>query len=496
MRCRMVLAAFLFLSGCRVGPHYHPPITEVPEKWKAKQAEHQEEEVQREVHPWWEVFHDSVLDQLEREAIEQSPTLYRALETLIMAQAEALAARSYLYPHLSFEPYASQVQSLTQIFLPPNFPNANQIQQLFRTRVTTLRLPLVMDWDVDLWGRLRSRYDSAVHTAESKAAAFQAAMLSLTSEIAAHYFRMRTFDTELEQIEKLITINERSLKLNESRYKSGLSPLLDVSQARGVLAHAQSDFESTVRLRNLEENQLATLVGRFASEFSLPRSPLESPPPHLPANLPSVVLLQRPDIAELERMRAATHDEIRVAYATFFPQLSLTSAVGFSSPELSKLLTWPARLFSMAASVWQPIFEGGLLSANLRTAIAQFRQADAEYCEKVLSVLQEVEDALQSIEQQDKESIYLKEAVESANLSLKLSQQLFNNGLTTYIQVAVVAQNALQENIALSRNLGARYVSTVQLIQALGGNWDRYADGIVEMDGFDGFAGESTCLGN
>lgn len=477
---KIALGLLLLLSGCRVGPLYQPPVTEVPESWKATQTSSQEseqQEAQRQLSPWWEVFRDPVLNQLEEEAIEQSPTLYRAMETLILAQAEAMAAKSSLYPHLTAEPFASQVQTLTQIFLPPSFPTANQIQEIFRIRQTMFKLPLVMDWNVDVWGKLRSQYDGAVHTAESKAAAYRAAMLSLTSQVAAHYFQMRMYDTELQQIEKLIGINERSLRLNESRYKGGMSPLLDVSQARGVLAHAQSDFEASLRARNLEENQLATLIGCFASEFSLPRDPLEVSPPHVPPNLPAIVLLQRPDIAEIERQRAANHDEIRVAYAAFFPELSLTSAIGYASPELSKLLTWPARFFSMAANVTQPVFEGGLLAANLRAAIAQFRQADAAYCERVLSVLQEVEDALQSLEQDDKQATYLKEAVEAADLSLKLSEHLFRNGLTNYLQVAVIAQNTLQEHIALARNLGSRYVSTVRLIQALGGNWDRYQDG-------------------
>lgn len=493
---KWALALLLVLSGCRVGPHYEPPTPEVPETWKAKQTMHEDKEPKADLYPWWEVFNDPLLNQLELEAIEQSPTLYRAIETLIMAQSEALAVKSYLYPHITAEPMASQVQMLTQLFLPPGFPTANQIQDVFRIRQTILKLPLVFDYEVDLWGRLRSEYDSAVHQAESKAEALREAMLSLTSEIAAHYFQMRAYDTELEQIDKLIEINKRSLKINETRYNGGLSPLLDVSQARGVLAHAQSDFEAALRLRNLEENQIATLVGAYASEFCLAREPLKEAPPQVPPNLPSVVLLQRPDLAEIERLRAANNDEVRVAYAAFFPKLSLTSAMGYESPELSKLLTWPARLFSMAANVWQPIFEGGLLSANLRTAIAQYQQTDAIYFEKVLTVLQEVEDTLQSIKQDNEQSIYLKEAVEAADLSLKLSQQLFDNGLTNYLQVAVIAQNTLQEHIALTRNLGARYVSTVRLIQSLGGSWNHSQTGTDAIEGEEEGAGDSTCLGS
>lgn len=496
---KVLVFALLVLPGCRVGPPYQPPITEVPDHWKAQQTTHQEqeEEEKRGLHPWWTVFDDPILNDLEQEALEQSPTLYRALETLLVAQAEALAAKSHLYPHVTLEPYASQVQSLTQIFLPPDFPLTTPIQNIFRIRADTFRLPFVFDYQVDLWGKIRSQYDSAFHYAESKAAALRGALLTLTSQVAAHYFQMRSYDTEIKQIEKLIVINQRSLKLSESRYKWGLSPLLDVSQARGVLAHAQSDLENTQRLRNIEENQVATLIGRYASEFSLPHSPLEENPPRVPPNLPSVVLLQRPDIAEIERLRASYHDDIRVAYASFFPELNLTSSLGYLSPELNKLLTWPARLFSMAASIMQPIFEGGLLYANLREAIAQFREADATYCEKILSVLQEVEDALQSIEQQEKQAIYLKEAVEAADLSLKLSEELYENGLTNYLQVAVIAQNTLQEHISYSRNLGALYVSTVQLIQALGGNWDRYQDGVVvdveeSLEPVEG----NTCLGS
>lgn len=497
------LSILLLLSGCRVGPVYTPPDPEVPSEWKATSKVHKQEkeEPQAEADPWWEVFHDPLLNQLEEEALHQSPTLYKAIETLIMAQAEAVAAKSPLYPHVTFEPMASQVQSLTQIFFPPGFSSllpssfATQIQEVFRTRLTMYRLPVVFDYEVDLWGKLRSQYDSAFHYAESKAAALRAALLTITSSVAAHYFQMRAYDTELEQIEKIIAINKRSLQINDSRYKQGLSSLLDVAQAREILARAQSDLEEAQRLRNIEENLLATLIGTYASEFSLPHDPLHETPPQIPANLPSMVLLQRPDIAEAERLRASYHDQINVAYASFFPRLSLTSSLGYASPELHRLLTWPARLFSMAAYATQPIFEGYLLSANLRTAIAQFQQADASYCEKVLSVLQEVEDALQNIEQQDRKAVYLKESAEAASLALKLSQELYENGLTNYLQVSVVAQDSLQANISFARNLGARYVNTVQLVQALGGNWDRYQDGVVEDQDYIE-AGSNTCLGS
>jgi NodT family efflux transporter outer membrane factor (OMF) lipoprotein len=213
-------------------------------------------------------------------------------------------------------------------------------------------------------------------------------------------------------------------------------------------------------------------MGKPPASFSLPLLPLQTPPPAIPAGVPSELLERRPDIASAERQMAAANARIGVAKAAYYPLLNLTAAGGFESGAITTLLQGPSGLWSVGASALQTVFDGGRRRAASDQAVAFYDQTVASYRETVLTSFQQVEDNLAALRILEKEAQTQNEAVVAAQHSLELSTQRYKGGATSYLEVTV-AQSALLANQATAVNiLGRRMVAAVQLVQALGGGWN------------------------
>lgn len=470
----IALFSLLFaLSGCQLGPCYAPPCVDAPDQWKTEQSctdSGDDQEIC--CAHWWEIFHDPMLNDLEEEAVSASPTLFAAVERVIQARAIAGVDRAAILPHVSLNPSYSEIDSLFKLYLPPgfSFPGA-PLRRDFRVQQFLYTMPFNLSWELDLWGKLRGQYASARLNAQAQVEALRAVWLSLTTDLASSYFELRSLDSQIVLLQQTVELRQRAMALAQSRYAKGLASYADVANATLSLANVQSTLIDTERLRALQENVIALLIGRPATDFCLASLPLFEPPPCIPASLPADVLLQRPDIAQLERTMASQHALIGVAYASFFPSLNLTTTLGFSSPELSQFLSWPSRLFSFGANVGQPIFDGGKNCANLRLAWARFGEADDNYQQQVLVAFREVEDALKNLEQQALQSEALDLSVSAATTVAQLAERRNSNGLVSYIEVIEGEEAQLNAQQAQLNLLGVRYLSTVQLIKALGGCW-------------------------
>lgn len=471
-RPSILLTIFILLSifaACRVGPNYHPPCSETPDAWKAPV---QMEDIPCDVGEWWEVFEDERLNQLEKEAITNNPDLYIAVERVFEARAIVGEDAAKFYPHISLDPYYSSTGTLFKLYgIPPNITNLFGLQPILRVHELNYFLPINLSYEVDLWGKIRSQYDSALWNMQAQMEAYNVAVLSLTSELASNYFNMRSLDTQVDYLRKAMNLFKQELELNQLRFEKGLVNKIDVTNAELQLANAESAYYDYLRQRNLFENAIAALMGIPASDLRLDPLPLTDPPPTIPAGVPSMVLLQRPDIAEAERTMASQHALINVAVAEFFPSFTLTGALGFESPDLRLFLSWKSRYWQIAALSSQSLFDGGKRISQLNLAYAQFMEAEGNYRKVVLTAFKEVEDALNNIEMLTKEYSSLDAAVKAATETRKLASSRYKSGLVNYLEVI----DSERQEVAAQQNainiLGQRYQSTVQLIKALGGSW-------------------------
>lgn len=472
-KLRPIIAIAIFFVGCQVGPKYSPPPVEIPDTWK-----HEEPQAQATAMPpvdlWWEVFVDGTLNTIEEQAVTFNPNLMAALDRVAQARAIAGVERSAMYPQIGLAPSYSNQASLFKLYLPSGttFPVGFNFPDIYRIHQLQYVMPLNMSYEVDLWGKISGQYKSAVFSARAQEENFQAALLTLTADVATAYFKMRAFDAQLNVIESNLDILRKSLGLTQTRFAQGLVSEQDVLAAMQEITDNEALLYDTIRQRELQVDALATLSGMPASEFCLERMPLKDTPPVIPAGVPSKILLQRPDIAAAERTMASQHALIGVAYAAFFPSFELTGTLGFSSPDIRQFLGWKSRLWALGLNAMQPIFTGGYNMANLNLAYAQYNEALHDFEQKVLTAFQEVEDSLVNLEMQAKQYDSYLASTEVSNKRTKLSLRRYQSGVTNYLEVLDSERSKLAADSNLVNVLGYRYISTIQLIKALGGVWD------------------------
>lgn len=494
------LFGLILTIGCQPLKPYQYPLTPTPVKWKndesansnevtnEEEAENSSETDDKKIQfkdacetfePWWEIFNDESLNQLENQALAGSFTIWEALEKVIQARQQVIISRSELFPNINFVPSFLRTGQLIQnplgTFETTNCPPAATTTttttppEIFRFIQTQLLLPLEVNYKVDLWSKYDNSYHAAIYTAQATVQAYNEVLLSLTADLASNYFILRSLDTQIEVLKQNIQIRQRAFEINSSRFRAGVINFVDVSRADLEVSTAKSDLDDIIRQRGIQENLIATLMGVPASEFSLPFNPVFKPPPSIPSGFPSEILTQRPDIQEAERNLASAYRNIGVAYANFFPSLELNGAIGLETPVISKLFSWKARFWRVGWDAFQTVFDAGKTEANYYYYVSIFREAMDNYQQTVLNAFKEVENELINLRQYALQEKDIGNAIQAAKKTLELSELRYNRGLSFYLDVVDAERDLLrtQQNSAII--LGHRYASTVGLIKALGG---------------------------
>lgn len=458
--CVLILMAIIFqFSSCTVGPEYIPPEVEAPPTWKNKTNF---SEVCYEDY-WWEVFNDPLLNSLEQEVLSRNHDLKIAFGRVQEARAQMYIAKSDLYPQLFLKPYYNNEGVLYESYSDGVIVRSHQVLYLF---------PINLSWEMDLWGKIRSRYVAAYDNWEGLIEAYNSTMLILTADLATVYFQLRTLDTQKDLLDTTIKARQKELKITNSRYANKVTDYSDVTRAGQELSDTLAQYHEITRLRGELENRLAVLVGTPSSEFSFEYFPLQGMPPEIPVGLPSEVLLRRPDIAEAEREIASEHAMVNSVYASAFPSLTLTGLLGYSSPHLRFFLKNFSRLWAFGANSSQLIFDGGKLVADVAKHESRLIEANEEYKQKVLLCFEEVEDALSNLENYAKEYDDISQSVDWAKKTHRIANNRYKNGVTSYLDVVISEQEELASLITLNNLQGLRFVSTIQLIKVIGGGWN------------------------
>ncbi len=254
--------------------------------------------------------------------------------------------------------------------------------------------------------------------------------------------------------------------------KPGLPTQLAVVQAQNTLQLAQSQAINLGIARAQYEHAIAVLIGKIASDFSIPAKPMLITPPPIPVGLPSQLLERRPDVAAAERAMAAANAQIGIATAAYYPNLSLSASGGFESSTWKHLLDWPSRFWSIGPTVSETIFDAGLRRATVHQYIATYNANLAAYRQTTLSAFQQVEDALATLRILTQQIQQQHQAVESARVALDLEMSRYQTGLDPYINVVTEQNTLLSAQLTLAQIEIQRATASVQLIQALGGGWD------------------------
>ena len=464
MWTRTVAAIVAFsLAGCVVGPKYHKPVAQTPAHFK-EGGSPDSGTPDIAYSDWWRVFNDPELSRLETEADAANQDIRVAMARLDQAEAGAKYARSFLFPTISLGASASRTREAQNR---PNNGNTNGLAATYND----FQLPAFLSYEVDVFGRVRRSIEAANATTRASAADLRFVRLAVEANVAMDYYSLRENDAERQVLDSTVQAMQGAVDLTTNRFRGGLTSELEVKQAQTLLNQTKAQAQALDVQRSQLEHAIAVLVGKAASDFSLPRSLYDGLPPSIPSGLPAELLARRPDIAEVERYVAAANAEIGVAKTAALPHISLTGLAGFESSNMTNLFSWQNGIASLGASALMPLFTGGRVRAGVDQAWAVYRQSLAQYQKTVLTAYQEVEDQLAALRILAGEAQSTADAVTTAQQAETIALNRYRNGLVSYLDV-IYAQTALLANQRTATQIGGqRLVATVVLIKALGGGW-------------------------
>jgi multidrug efflux system outer membrane protein len=486
----LMLAATTMLTSCSLSPDFQRPEVQTSEHFKEeapipddasqgkwKPAVSLEKEKRGE---WWAIFEDTMLNDLEKQAIDANQSLKAAGARVEEARAVVRANALSFLPNIDVGANALRAKPgdagvvafggpAGATLKPYNLYSANGIAS----------------YEVDLFGRVRDSASAFSFDADATEALYQSTLLALQADVAQHYFQLQSIDAERVLLKDTIEVRKEANRIMQKRFDVGTASEVDTSRTQSELAGANAELIVLERQRAAFENAMAVLLGKDPSSYHFPESPLvESRPPIIPAGIPSEILLRRPDIAQAVANMQAANKRIGVARTSFFPSLILTASGGFESTELSDLFKWSSRTWALgqvagSALAWN-IFESGRNVARVDAAQAAYEEAVANYRQQVLAALSDVETALtdqrllaSQTDEQDK-------AAKATAHTLDLVAKRYYEGDISYFELVDTQRNMLLVNRAAIQTRGARLAATVTLIRALGGSWSDAAPALIE----------------
>ncbi len=472
MRARLALVLLpVILSACEVGPDYVRPqpasptpaaFKEVPDGWKVAQPN---DAVNR--GPWWSVYKDPVLDDLEKQVSINNQTVKASEAAFRQASAIIREARAQLFPVITGSSSVTRSQQGTGSIGTGSFAGGAGEPH---TRYSFAGA--VSNWEIDLWGQIRRQVESDIATAQATAGDLASAQLSAQAQLATAYFELRTADELKRLLEATVEAYTRSLKITTNKYAVGTAARSDVAQAQTQLDTTRAQLIAVGVTRAQFEHAIAVLIGKPPADFSIAPVVLDTQVPVIPPDMPSALLERRPDIAAAERRIASANAQIGVAISGYYPNLTLNGTYGWQGNALSQRFAPSSRVWSVGASLAETFFDAGSRHAQVDVARAAYDQSVANYRQTVLIAFEQVEDNLAQLRILEQQAEVQTSAVQSAELALRLILNQYLAGTVDYTTVVTAQAAALsneQTALTITQN---RLTASVALVQALGGGWD------------------------
>ena len=458
--CLTAAAVFLVMTGCiNLGPDYQRPDLgiETPQSFEFAPDDARTPVIEDR---WWEVFGDRELNQYVEDALENNWDIKLAAARVLETRARYVRVRSDRFPAVGVSGFKDRRQ-------------VSGGEMGDSVIVDNYQLALPASYEVDLWSKLRKASQAAWADILREEEARRTVAQAVVAETISLYLEMEAVERRLQIAEQSIKAFRESLQFVETRYRRGLTSILDVRQARRVLAQAETLVPQLEQQLGIVQQQLYVLLGRYPET----RAPRKQPEDYyqqlapVPPGLPSDLLWQRPDLRAAEANLKSLNELVGVAKASRLPTITLTGSYGWSSADLNKLLRRENIVWDLTAGIVQPIFDAGNLKAGQRAAEARYQQGVAEYVQTVLDAFAEVEQALLTREAQLDRRMRELRFLEEARATQRVAENRYIRGLVIYLDVlnAQITRYQAEDNIVLVDL--AIYQNRVALHRALGGGW-------------------------
>ncbi len=461
------------LSSCAVGPDFHRPAPPSATSYApAPLVAHDDAQtyVRGQDIPgqWWTLFHSPQLNALVTRALAANPTLASAQSALRVSRENLYAQEGSFFPDLSatFEPTRNKTATRSVSPASGEALNGNPYYGLITAE-------LAVSYSPDIWGLTRRQVENQVAQTEQQRFQLEATYLTLTSNLVAAAVNEAALRAQVAATQQIIAAERELLVVLNKQYAVGQVAQVDVLAQSAALAQAAAGLPPLVRQLDQQRDALATLVGatpdqKIGETFVLDQISL---PRELPVSLPAALVNQRPDVRQSEANLHAACANVGVAVANRLPSITLSAQGGTQSNFFNQLFSRGNGFWTIAASVTQPVFEGGTLLHKARAARAALEQAEADYRNVTLTAFQNVADSLAALQSDAAAMAAATQAEQAASETLRIVRLQVSLGQVAYLSILSAQQAALQAELTLIQARAARLADTAALFQALGGGW-------------------------
>lgn len=445
----------VLLSACTVGPDYHRPDIDVPAAWRIRETE--AAEISNVA--WWDQFQDAVLSDLVRTALANNKDLQIAAARVDQAFAQYGIVRAAQFPQLNLGANAARERASANTSRPGG------------VAVNDYGLSISASFELDIWGRLRRATESARASLLASEQGRRTVVLTVVTGVANAYVQLRALDGQLEIAQSTSRTLGEAARLQRIRFEEGAVPESDYRQAESQYRDALARVPELERQIARQENFVSVILGRNPGSIARGRDIDGLLFPAVPSGLPSSLLERRPDIRQAEQQLVAANANIGVAKAAYYPDISLTALLGLESGQLSSLFQGPARTWSFAAVLLQPIFNAGRIASGVAQAEAFQREALHTYEQAIINGFQDVDNAL--VDRAKLEQVRAEQArnVESLRRFRDLAALRYREGATIYLEVANAEQSLFNAELAYVATQSQFFQAYANLYKAMGGGW-------------------------
>ena len=456
-----LLLATTALTACTTLPQSAPFASEPSQAKKDNPIEAATDQA------WWQGFGDPQLQSLITEAFNDSPSLAMAEARLNQAQAVASQYHAAAAPSLSFNTDVHEVKQsynngFPKEFLPQGYNDQGAVTLNF-------------GWELDFWGRNRAAIAAASTQAQAAQADAAQARLVLATAITGAYIDLDRLYQERDLAQRAVEIRSDSGKLVQQKVNNGVSNQAEVDQAQAGVYAAQADLAALDEQIALNTHQIAMLVGASPDRAtSLTRPALDADAKAFgaaPATVNLDLIGRRPDIIAARWRAEAASAHIKQAHAAFYPNINLRGFLGFEALGLGNLFKGGSDMGQFGPALSLPLFDGGALKANLKSAEAEHALAIASYNQDVLVAMQEVADTLSSQTALQARLDNSQKALDSYESAYRLSKLRYDGGLSNYTSLLLAEQSLITQRRVVADLKSRSMTLDIALIKALGGQY-------------------------
>lgn len=446
----IILALAILPVGCLVGPKYAKPEDQNTASFQngAANADTLASVVNVK---WFDLFNDQVLKDLITTGLENNYDMRIAMARIEKTRAELGYSKADLLPAVG---YSATVNSNEKSFMPSN-ASAN------------------LSWELDFWGKIRHQNRAAQDELIASEEGRKVILSNLVSDIAVSYFQLRDFDNRLVISKNTFESRKKAFEIINQRFVAGYVSEVDKLQIEQQVAIAEATIPAIQRQITQLENIISVLIGQTPGPIARGKTNMELEIANeLPVSIPSILLRNRPDVNQAERLYMAANERIGVAQAMRFPSFNIAALAGFANNEVSSLFDSSSYLQNASASVAGPIFNFGKNKRRVEIYRQMAEESKLAYQKTCIVAVAEVEQSLQNVKTYKEELLARNKQVVAARKNLELSQARYYNGYVSFLEVLDIERSLFEAELSLSELTQNQLSSTIQLYRALGGGWN------------------------